>query len=71
MSRLIKRLIAFLDPRPAPTPEFEDRMNQSRTRANKESEVAISETQRLRRQIQTMSDRLILDPPPKRRDDIR
>lgn len=63
MSRLIKRFIAFLDPRPEP--EFQQRMDESRRRAVQQSRAAVHETRRLRREreIESMYDRIVINAP--------
>lgn len=61
MSRLIKRFIAFLDPRPEP--EFQQRMDESRRNAVKQSRAAIHETRRLRREIDSIYERIVIDAP--------
>ena len=61
MSRLIKRFIAFLDPRPEP--DFQQRMDESRRNAVKQSRDAIHETRRLRREVDSLYDRIVIDPP--------
>ena len=61
MSRLIKRFIAFLDPRPEP--EFQQRMDESRRKAVQQSRAAVHETIRLRREIDSMYDRIVIDAP--------
>ena len=61
MSRLIKRFIAFLDPRPEP--DFQQRMDESRRNAVKQSRDTIHETRRLRREIDSMYDRIVIDAP--------
>lgn len=63
MSRLIKRFIAFLDPRPEP--EFQQRMDESRRKAVEQSRAAVHETRRLRREheIESMYDRIVINAP--------
>lgn len=61
MSRLIKRFIAFLDPRPEP--EFQQRMDESRRKAVQQSRAAAHETRRLRREVDSLYDRIVIDPP--------
>ena len=61
MSRLIKRFIAFLDPRPEP--EFQQWMNESRRKAVQQSRVTVHETRRLRREVDNLYDRIVIDTP--------
>lgn len=61
MSRLIKRFIAFLAPRPKP--EFQQRMDESRRNAVEQSRAAVHETRRLRREVDSLYDRIVIDSP--------
>ena len=62
MSRLIKRVADFFNPRPSE--EFQQLMDSSRRTAVVHSRAAIQETNRVRREpVETLYDRIVINPP--------
>ena len=61
MSRVFEKVMAFFDPRPAQ--DFQERMTESRRIAVQESRKAMKETRHIRREIDNMYDRIVIDAP--------
>lgn len=67
MSRILDKVIAFLNPKPSP--DFQDRMTEARRKAVNESRAAIHATRQMKRlDIESMYDRLVIDRPENKKN---